>query len=235
MSRRRLEGRKSLPRATCDWALDSGGFTELDKHGGWSITPRQFVGEVRRYREEIGRMLWSPVCDWMCEPWMIEKTGLTVASHQMRTTLSFLQLRELAPEVPWVPVLQGWAEDDYLRHWQQYSCCSVNLEELPVVGLGSVCRRQDTVEAERIVRRLQPLRLHGFGFKITGLSACADALVSADSMAWSIHGRHRPPMYPDCTHANCANCERWALEWREKVLSAIERSETAPRQLTLAW
>lgn len=39
----------------------------------------------------------------------------------------------------------------------------------PLVGLGSVCRRQDTAAADRIVRALQPLRLHGFGVKITGL------------------------------------------------------------------
>jgi hypothetical protein len=222
VSRRRLAGRKSLPTATCDWALDSGGFTELEKYGRWSILPEQFVAEVRRYREEIGRLQWAPVMDWMCEPWILEKTGLSVESHQRRTTLSYLHLRELAPEVAWVPVLQGWAEADYQRHWQQYSCCGIDLERLPVVGLGSVCRRQNTVEAARIVRSLQPLKLHGFGFKITGLSACADALVSADSMAWSVHGRYRSPMFPECTHKNCANCERWALLWRRKLLQSLQ-------------
>jgi len=193
----------------------------------------EYVQEVRRYREEIGRMQWAPVQDWMCEPWMIERTGLTIEGHQRRTTVSYLELRDRAPEVPWVPVLQGWAEDDYLRHWQQYACCGVNLEALPVVGLGSVCRRQNTVEAERIVRRLQPLKLHGFGFKITGLSACGDVLASADSMAWSVHARKRPPMFPDCTHSNCANCPKWAACWRERVLDTVELAQGRPRQLSL--
>ncbi|MFE3797057.1 hypothetical protein KHQ06_23780 [Nocardia tengchongensis] len=62
----RLRDRKSLPRALGEWALDSGGFTQLQTHGNWdSVTPRQYVDRVRRYHDEIGHMAWSAQQDWM--------------------------------------------------------------------------------------------------------------------------------------------------------------------------
>jgi hypothetical protein len=48
------------------------------------------------------------------EPVMLAKTGLTVAEHQRRTVANYLQLRALAPEVAFIPVLQGWTTGDYL-------------------------------------------------------------------------------------------------------------------------
>lgn len=48
ISRRRLERRKRLPRATCPWALDSGGFTELSMHGRWTLDAKRYVELVRK-------------------------------------------------------------------------------------------------------------------------------------------------------------------------------------------
>lgn len=48
VSRRRLAGRTRLPRARGVWALDSGGFQELNLHGRWTVTPAHYVAEVRR-------------------------------------------------------------------------------------------------------------------------------------------------------------------------------------------
>src|SRR5690606_3699977 len=180
----------------CSWALDSGGFTELAMHGRWTVSAAQYAAEARRFRDEIGRMEWAAPQDWMCEPWMLARTGLSVAEHQRRTVDNLLELRALAPDLPWVPVLQGWALGDYLRHVEMYDRASVDLRAEPLVGLGSVCRRQGMAEAERIVRALAGLglRLHGFGVKLTGMRRFADALVSADSMAWSFDARRRPPL-----------------------------------------
>ena len=43
VSHRRLADRRSLPRATHRWALDSGGFTELSLHGRWRTDPATYV------------------------------------------------------------------------------------------------------------------------------------------------------------------------------------------------
>jgi hypothetical protein len=54
----------------------------------------------------------------------------------------------------------------------------------PLVGIGTMCRRQSSAEVERIMRTFaaRELNLHGFGVKITGLDRYAEALSSSDSM-----------------------------------------------------
>lgn len=233
----RLRKRRTLPKAAAPWALDSGGFSELAKHGWWSVGPRQYAGEVRRW-QEAGNLQWAAIQDWMCEPEMIAKTGRTVRYHQVRTLASWFDLTALAPEIPWVPVLQGFRYDDYFEHAAQYEHNGVRLGRLPLVGIGSVCRRQDTSEAEEIIRDLKHklgIRLHGFGFKLKGLLNCARDLESADSLAWSFTARRRKEKLPGCSHSNCNSCLLYALRWRKRVLREIEKGKRLDRQLTLSF
>jgi hypothetical protein len=214
VSHRRLALRRSLPVAVGSWALDSGGFSELSLFGEWRTTVPEYVEAVASYEEEIGGLEWAAPMDWMCEPWLVEKTGLSVREHQERTVENYLELRGRGP---FIPVLQGWEVGDYLNHVDMYQDAGVDLTLERLVGLGSVCRRQDTVMAGRIVRELQPIRLHGFGVKLSGLRKYREHLVSADSMAWSYRARRSPPL-PGHSHRSCANCLEYALRWRDQVL-----------------
>jgi hypothetical protein len=154
----------------------------------------------------------------MCEPEVVSKTGLSVSEHQRRTVDNFFELRDF------VPVLQGWDLADYLRCADLYESKGLSLQQQPVVGLGTVCRRQRTTQAVDIVKRLssEGLKLHGFGFKVTGLRNCGDMLESADSLAWSYRARKVEPL-EGCAHVACNNCLRFALEWRERLLAGNER------------
>lgn len=224
VSRIRLEKRRAFPRALAVWALDSGGFTELNCAGCWSITAREYVTKVRRWGSEIGQLQWAAAQDWMCELFVLQKTGKTIREHQRLTTANYLDLLSIAPDLPWVPVLQGWEQDDYLRHLEQYDQAGVSLRALPLVGLGSICRRQQTEEAERIIHRLacEGVKLHGFGFKTKGLMRCHDLLSSADSLAWSYQARRNRGL-PTCTHKSCANCLPYALRWRTRLLGKLRQ------------
>jgi hypothetical protein len=226
ISHRRLADRKSLPRARAGWTLDSGGFSELSMYGTWKTTPESYVSAVVRYDTEIGHLDWAAPQDWMCEPVMLAQTGLTVTEHQRRTVANFTYLQELwlhlsDAEIPFMPVLQGWELADYLRCWDMYEDAGVDLGEYPVVGLGSVCRRQATEEIGAIVEALrardQDLPLHGFGVKKTGLVRYGHLLDSADSMAWSFEARRKPPLDGCSAHINCANCLIYATRWYEQV------------------
>lgn len=233
VSRRTLGLYTRPPRALSGWALDSGGFSELSIFGEWRTSAAQYLEEVCRFRDEVGNLEWAAVQDWMCEPFILEKTRKTVAEHQERTIDSYIELKS-ALDFCWTPVLQGWKAEDYWRHWEQYEARGVRLETLPLVGVGSICRRQGTGEAEDIICSLARagLRLHGFGFKQKGLEVCHKYLTSADSMAWSLNARKNPPL-PDCVrHKNCANCLRYALRWREKLLNGFR---LAPNQESLLW
>lgn len=238
ISDRRLRDYRRLPRAASGWSLDSGGFTELSTHGTWSFgpSPAAYAARVRRYADEIGNLRWATPQDWMCEPWIVAKTGLTVADHQQRTVANLLQLREAAPDVPWAPVVQGWTVADYLNCVDLYQAAGVDLTAEPVVGVGSVCRRQGTQITAEIMTELWAAgvrNLHGFGVKTAGLRLYAGLLTSADSMAWSMAARRRPAL-PECRgHAHCGNCRRFALRWRERVVAALAVGAQAPNQLPL--
>lgn len=223
ISRRRLSKRRMLPRSRASWALDSGGFSELSMHGLWTVTAAEYAAEVERFYTDVGHMEWAAIQDWMCEPFILKKTGLTVLEHQRRTIDSLKRLTDLSPHMPWVPVLQGFTLREYLNHVEMYAQAGIELSGYPVVGVGSICRRQGTAEAESILKRLAGggLKLHGFGFKMLGLSRVADVLHSADSMAWSFAARHDRPIHGH-SHKNCANCEEYALLWRARVLAQVE-------------
>lgn len=223
----------SLPRATAPWALDSGGFTELSLYGEWRTTPREYVTAVRRYVDELGSMpLFASPQDWMNEPVMLAKTGKTVEEHQRLTVDNFLELRSLAPDLPFIPVLQGWEPDDYLRCVALYDRAGVVLEDERVVGLGTVCRRQDTSSALKVLDAVgdQGIRLHGFGVKTTGLLRFGHLLHSSDSMAWSYRARRAasdreaaglPRSFCGKNVKSCANCMHFAIEWRSSLLEKI--------------
>jgi hypothetical protein len=263
VSRSQLVGRKTFPQALVDWSQDSSGFTRVQQEGRWDITPEEYVAESRRYVAAIGRPVDVWPQDWMCEPWVIfgtpdrprthpmwfhgthEARGVhrggpgddldtAVSTHQHFTVENGLRLRDLAPELPIRYVLQGWTVDHYVQCIRLYRDYGVDLAAEPVVGLGSVCRRQATGEIGHIIstihREVPGIRLHGFGVKIEGLRAYGHMLHSADSQAWSAAARRRQIRMPGCTtHKNCANCAKWALVWREKVLVAA----AGPHQMDL--
>lgn len=213
-----------LPRARSPWALDSGGFTELNKYGRWTRSAREYVDDVRRLRDEVGGLEWAAPQDWMCEDAVLRKTGFDVAEHQRRTVANYLELRELAPDLPIAPVLQGARSWEYVECAELYERAGVDLAREPVVGVGSVCRRQNTDLLLRVTMRLDDLglrNLHGFGLKKTGLTSLAgSSFRSADSLAWSFHERREK--------TGMQNDFETALDWRRETLGQIEREGYRP-------
>jgi len=195
--------RGKLPKAKAPWAIDSGGYSELTQYGQWELDPFDYVAEVRHAAKEIGKLQWAACMDWMCEPHVLydsmgkgrlfenkEKapgTFLSIEEHQYRTIDNYCRLRELGGRELahlWAPVLQGWCLEDYIEHvhlWQSYG--RVDLMDVPVVGLGSICRRQGTDMFAALVDVIfkafwapasgKFIRLHAFGAKKTGLPSGA--------------------------------------------------------------
>lgn len=234
ISHRRLSRRprKQYRPAKRRWALDSGGFSELSMYGEWRLSPADYVAAVVRYDKEIGMLDWAAPQDWMCEPEMIARSGLSVEEHQRRSVANFIELEQLwakaaaedpdlNPESPFMPVLQGWQPEDYLRCMDLYAEAGVDLAQYPLVGVGSVCRRQDSDDIRRVfevIKQRDPdMPLHGFGVKSEGLRLYGDLLASADSMAWSYNARKNDPL-PGCSHVSCSNCIKWAMRWRRNVV-----------------
>jgi len=220
ISHMRLTNRRTLPTARGSWALDSGAFSQIAARGEFTDTPAQYVDAIRRYYNHIGRLEWAAPQDHMCESWILARSRIanSVADAQRWTVDNYRRLVELDPLVPIVPVLQGQTLDDYRRHIDLYHDARIQLPNL--VGVGSVCRRQATGEIANLVAHLSTgLALHGFGVKSDGLRRYGWCLASADSMAWSYHGRRIRP----CPHTgvtSCANCLPHALAWRDRAVAA---------------
>ena len=175
----------------CDWIMDSGAFTTIAKNGGFPEDPEVYAEQIRRW-SRCGNMLRAVTQDFMCEPFMVERTGLSVARHQTLTIDRYLKIRRGAGEIV-MPVLQGYEPDEYAAHVLEYG----DLLELGAwVGVGSVCKRNKSPHAivdvlDAILTERPDLRLHGFGIKTTSLAdgRVRSRLYSADSMAWSFAAR----------------------------------------------
>lgn len=240
VSYRQLRDRASYPARARDkegapvpWVLDSGAFTEVSQNGRWTVPPGQYANYVNELWGRGLGLQWAGIQDWMCESFILEKTGLSLKEHQERTIQSFETLSALAPRVTWAPTLQGQTPDDYVRHFEAYLARGHDLRAAAVVGLGSVCRRQKTPEIDAILRALAPLqlRLHGYGVKKLGLERGRDLLESSDSMAWSAEAFRRHVILPGHRHGeprwrrslqrmeygNCANCPDYALAYYHEM------------------
>lgn len=176
--------------------LDSGAFTELAIHGRYRRSVDDYAAEIGRLHDgRIVRIGAAVAQDYMCEPWMLAKTGLSIRDHQRLTIERYDALTACGLPVPIMPVLQGVEPADYVDHLYQYRD---RLEPDMWVGVGSVCKRQGDPRAivavlQAILAERPDLRLHGFGVKTTSLvhPAVRASLFSADSMAWSFATRMR--------------------------------------------
>ncbi len=186
----RLTGKKGRRTKFTEspWILDSGAFTTIAKHGDFPESPAAYAEIIRRWASP--NLVAAVSQDYMCEAFMLAKTGKTIAEHQAMTIARYdALLAEDLAGVTLMPVLQGYAPAAYARHVLAYGS---RLGPGAYVGVGSVCKRNGdpgavlaVLEAIHDVR--PDLRLHGFGLKATSLASQAirGHLESADSMAWS--------------------------------------------------
>jgi hypothetical protein len=206
----RLRERRS-PFEVGEWIMDSGAFTELATHGCYRDAPEAYAEQVNRWAG-VGHMAAAVTQDYMCEPFMLAKTGLTVAAHQQLTVGRYDTLYALCR--PYVmPVLQGYDPMDYVEHVYQYG---TRLHADAWVGVGSVCKRNARPDAIALVlsaiKNARPdLRLHGFGLKETALRCgyIRSLLYSADSMAWSYAARRE---------GRDANSWEEAKRWENRIV-----------------
>lgn len=196
----RLRGRKK--QVPCgDVLVDSGAFTEIFKHGRYRHSVEEYAAELHRlYTAGIVQIAAAVAQDYMCEPFILAKTGLTIEEHQRLTVERYdalvAKLEGLfGGTIPFhvMPVLQGFEARDYANHIRMYGD---RLKPGMWVGVGSVCKRQGDPRAimcvlQAIAKERPDLLLHGFGVKITSLlhPGVRELLATADSMAWSFAAR----------------------------------------------
>jgi hypothetical protein len=178
-----------------DWILDSGAFTEVSKFGEHRLSPDDYVRQINRW-SRCGNLLAAVSQDYMCEPFILKLTKMSVQEHQDLTIQKYDQILSLRPNTYLMPVLQGYKVSDYLAHLQSYGD---RISANQWVGVGSVCKRngdpEQILDILKAIKCLCPtLKLHGFGLKQTALEnpKIRELLHSCDSMAWSYGQRFSP-------------------------------------------
>jgi len=230
----RLRGRKK-PIPGVRVLVDSGAFTELNLYGAYRHEVDEYAAELERlYREGVVQIDAAVAQDYMCEAFMLAKTGLTVADHQRLTIERYDALKQALDDrfegncpFPILPVLQGYSPSDYVAHVAAYGN---RLVRNMWVGVGSVCKRNGSPEliaaVLKAIAKVRPdLRLHGFGVKVTSLlnSTVRSFLATADSMGWSFAARKQG-----------RNPNSWveAKQFSDRIASIVS-SPKAPVQLDL--
>jgi hypothetical protein len=70
--------------AVNEWMLDSGVFTELARFGRYRDGVEVYAEQIKRWKT-CGQLLTAVSQDYMTEPFILEKTGVTVEEHQRLT------------------------------------------------------------------------------------------------------------------------------------------------------
>lgn len=222
-----LRGRKRSMRIN-DWIMDSGAFTEISTYGRWRSQPESYAAEITRW-SRCGNLLAAVTQDMMCEPAILARTGLSIGWHQAITVERYTRISR-ATSVYVMPVLQGFAPKDYVRHVEMYGDL-LGYEQW--VAVGSICKRnsdpgaiEDVLLAIKSVR--PDLKLHGFGIKLTALEVplICQLLESADSMAWSYAARREDGAGHD---------PRDALRYAAKIERLTSRTMFVQPQLLQWW
>lgn len=224
ISVKRLVRRKSDFPAR-EWIMDSGAFYDIGKHGKFLLSVGEYAEQIDRW-SRCGNFQRAATQDYMCEPFILAKTGLTVRDHQRMTIERYDALRD-ATGSDLLPVLQGYKPWEYVQHIEDYGA---RLTPGMWVGVGSVCKRNTNPKAIEdvllyIKNKRSDLRLHGFGLKITALRSpiVRELLYSADSMAWSKAARMQGRNAHDWREADA---------FRERIATDPE-NEWNPRQIPL--
>jgi hypothetical protein len=203
-----------------DWIMDSGAFTEISTHGHYRHGVEEYAAQIIRWKSN-GNLLAAVAQDYMCEPFIVEKTGLSVERHQELTIERYDALLAHDTGVYILPVLQGFEPADYVRHIRMYG---ERLKPGMWVGVGSVCKRNrnpsSILDVLSAIKAERPdLMLHGFGIKKTSLAhpAIREMLHTADSMAWSFNARK---------NGRNQNDYREALRWMSGLVLNTSRTAT---------
>jgi hypothetical protein len=235
--RQRLHVRRPPTDHVASLAVDSGGFTAARRWGRYPWSPQQYADFVQDVSRDVP-LDWCASMDYACEP-AVDRSPLGTNHTRIEATLQLEPAcRQVAPHLPWLPVLQGdtLAERAYdLARRQQEGLVPPRL-----AGVGSLCGRGacqaiQTLGFYRI--HLPGVRFHGFGLHVQALDddTTFAALASWDSYGWTWgkgqKGVDRPPAYLRQPGETCTQFTQRlaALYWQHTVAPRLTR----PLQRTL--
>lgn len=156
---------------------DSGGFLAARRWGDFPYSEKEYVDWLKTLNPT-----WCATMDYCLEP---ELKRQDKERFIQGTVEKAEKLMTGWPYLPWVPVIQGYEVEDYLRCAELYREAGLIR---PYMGIGSLCRRERDIErvVSNIGWALPDTRFHLFGVKLNSLGSpiVRKYAASSDSAAW---------------------------------------------------
>jgi len=177
------------PPAACiaSMCVDSGGFTAAKRWGHYPWDYEQYADFVRAVSRDTP-LDFCAVMDYACEPAVDRSVYRTNRERIKATIRNEAACKEAAPDLPWLPVLQGDSLEE--RVFDLAMRLRVGMLPTAYAGIGSLCGRGVT-PARHVVRfykdRLPSVRFHGFGMHVQALDddTVYSVIRSWDSYGWT--------------------------------------------------
>lgn len=214
--------------------IDSGGFTAAKKWGRYPWLVEQYADFIQEMSRDVP-LDFCAIMDYACEPSVDRSTYATNIERIEVTIANEILCLETAPDLPWLPVLQGDSLEE--RSYDLERRRESDMLPNEYAGIGSVCGRGagGAVETTLFYREQLPgVKFHGFGMHIQALDNdfVFSVIRSWDSYSWN-WGKgqkdvDRPTEYlkrPGESHTS--QCRRLGnLYWQNTILPRLTR----PRQ-----
>jgi hypothetical protein len=180
-------------------AADSGGFVATRIWGDYRYNLHQYADWLSTSNPD-----WAAMMDYCCEPEITGKNDGVIRERQARTTenawKAWWQYQDV--EWAWVPTVQGWNVEDYIRHAKALRplICAMQRHYKSVgnpyfrVGIGTLCARANSEMIRRVVKAVRwelprvPLHLWGVKLKAVHPLLASQGVVSVDSAAYDPGG-----------------------------------------------
>jgi hypothetical protein len=94
------------------FCVDSGGFTAARKWGKYPWTHQQYIDFIREMSRDVPVQFCANM-DYACERSVNRSKYNTNIDRIKATIRNEITLQELAPDLPWLPVLQGNNLEEY--------------------------------------------------------------------------------------------------------------------------
>lgn len=231
-----------LPVYVTDRAADCGGFVASRIWGEYRYTPEVYNNWCGTWDP-----LWAATMDWCCEDELTSGNAGIVRDRQTKTTEMAWHFWDKYKKMPWawVPTIQGWHIDDYLRHAEELLPLARRMRAYYTrqgnphfrLGIGTLCRRGSVQPIQKIINAVACLLgdypLHLWGTKLTLLKsdvAMPRQIVSMDSAAWNSMFPRHITMYRKEWQAMKIPKQRYLYEvqlprYASKITAAMSRSK----------
>lgn len=170
-------------------AIDSGGFVMAAKYGAYPWRMEQYIQFIRDMSRDV-LLAFCASMDYACEREVNRETYATNRERIKATIRNEIALRRLAPDLPWLGVLQGNTLEERILDIRLRRRIGLLADYM---GIGSICRRGPIAAAQVInfyANQLPGARYHAFGLSVRTLDTPLaprvwHVLRSWDSYTWS--------------------------------------------------